>query len=216
VAAAGHRDHAPTVLDGQGRCAGDAIVHAQRPGKTLGQHEALAGAHGRGFGHLLEACRILAERGIAFECQIVGDGPLRDVLAARILRLDLGSRVSLLGALPHETVLDRYREATVFALPCVTGPDGDRDGIPNVILEAMAMGLPVVSTRHSGIPEAVEDGASGLLVPPGDEEALAQALVRLIDDPPLRERLGRRGRERVRELFDVDANAMMLLAEVVA
>ena len=83
-------------------------------------------------------------------------------------------------------------------------------------MEAMATGLPVVSTRHSGIPEAVEDGASGLLVPPGDEEALAQALVRLIDDPPLRERLGRRGRERVRELFDVDANAMMLLAEVVA
>jgi colanic acid/amylovoran biosynthesis glycosyltransferase len=170
----------------------------------------------KGFGHLLEACRILAERGIAFECQIVGDGPLRDVLAARILRLDLGSRVSLLGALPHETVLDRYREATVFALPCVTGPDGDRDGIPNVILEAMAMGLPVVSTAHSGIPEAVEHGASGLLVPPGDEEALAQALARLIDDPALRERLGRRGRERVRELFDVDANARRLLAEVVA
>lgn len=170
----------------------------------------------KGFAHLLEACRILTGRGVAFDCQIVGDGPLRDALAARIRELDLGRHVRLLGALPHETVLELYGEATVFALPCVTAPDGDRDGIPNAILEAMALGLPVVSTAHSGIPEAVEDGASGLLVPPGDDEALADALARLVGDPALRERLGRRGRERVRELFDVDANARRLLAEVVA
>jgi glycosyltransferase involved in cell wall biosynthesis len=113
-------------------------------------------------------------------------------------------------------VVDKYREATIFALPCVTGPDGDRDGIPNVILEAMAMRLPVVSTRHSGIPEAIDDGRTGLLVPPGDPGEIANAIARLLDDGLLRERLGSRARERVKNMFDVDANARALLAEVVA
>jgi glycosyltransferase involved in cell wall biosynthesis len=170
----------------------------------------------KGFHHLLDACRILVDRGLSFDCQIVGEGPLGSELTARVAELDLGSRVRLLGALPHETLVERYREASIFALPCVTGPDGDRDGIPNVILEAMAMGLPVVSTRHSGIPEAVEDGRTGMLVPPGDPGSIATAIARLLEDPSLRERLGARGRERVREVFDIDANARALLAEVVA
>jgi glycosyltransferase involved in cell wall biosynthesis len=170
----------------------------------------------KGFHHLLDACRILLERGSSFDCEIVGDGSLRAELAARIGELGLRSRVRLLGALPHEAVVKKYREATVFALPCVTGPDGDRDGIPNVILEAMAMGVPVVSTRHSGIPEAVEDGRTGLLVPPGDPQEIATAIERLLGDPVLRERLGSRGRERVRKVFDIDANARALLAEVVS
>jgi colanic acid/amylovoran biosynthesis glycosyltransferase len=170
----------------------------------------------KGLHHLVEACRILAQRGSSFECEIVGEGPLRRELAARIAELDLRSRVRLLGALPHEVVVDRYREAAIFVLPCVTGPDGDRDGIPNVILEAMATGVPVVSTRHSGIPEAVEDGRTGLLVPPGDPEELADAIERLLEDGTLRERLGSRGRERVEEVFDIDVNAKALLAEVMA
>jgi glycosyltransferase involved in cell wall biosynthesis len=170
----------------------------------------------KGFHHLLDACRLLAERGLAFDCEIVGEGPLRGELSARIVELDLRSRVRLLGALPHEGVVEKYREATVFALPCMTGPDGDRDGIPNVILEAMAIGLPVVSTRHSGIPEAIEDGRTGLLVPPGDPGGIANAIARLLEDGSLRERLGSRARERVKQVFDVDANARTLLAEVVA
>jgi glycosyltransferase involved in cell wall biosynthesis len=172
--------------------------------------------HKKGLHDLLDACRILVERGLSFDCQIVGEGPLRGELTARIAELDLRSRVRLLGALPHDAVVEKYREATIFALPCVTGPDGDRDGIPNVILEAMAMGLPVVSTRHSGIPEAVEDGRTGLLVPPGDPGEIANAIARLLENGLLRERLGSRGRERVKEVFDVDANARALLAEVVA
>ncbi|HEX6230473.1 MAG TPA: glycosyltransferase [Actinomycetota bacterium] len=170
----------------------------------------------KGHHHLLQACRLLADRGVPFDCEIVGEGPLRAALSARIDELDLGGRVRLLGALPHGSVVERYREATLFVLPCVTGSDGDRDGIPNVILEAMAMRLPVVSTRHSGIPEAVEDGRTGLLVPPGDPAALATAIAELVGDAELRERLGRRGQERVAELFDADANARTLLEEVVA
>jgi glycosyltransferase involved in cell wall biosynthesis len=158
----------------------------------------------------------LRERGVRFGCEIVGDGPLRASLATRIAELQLGSQVRLTGALVHDAVIDRYRQATVFALPCVTGADGDRDGIPNVILEAMAMGLPVVSTRHSGIPEAVQDGRSGLLVPTGDPQALADAIAHLIEDQVLRDRLGRRGRQRVKEDFDVTTNARALLAEVIA
>jgi glycosyltransferase involved in cell wall biosynthesis len=172
--------------------------------------------HKKGLHHLLDACRILVDRGSSFDCEIVGDGPLRGELTARIAELGLRSHVRLLGALPHEVVVERYREASIFVLPCVTGPDGGRDGIPNVILEAMAMGVPVVSTRHSGIPEAVQDGRTGLLVPPGDAEQLAGAIARLLDDGALRERLGSRGRERVREVFDIEANAKALLAEVLA
>jgi colanic acid/amylovoran biosynthesis glycosyltransferase len=172
--------------------------------------------HKKGFRHLLEACRILIDRGLSFDCEIVGDGPLRSELAVRVAELNLRPRVRLLGALPHEAVVEKYREAAIFALPCVTSPDGDRDGIPNVILEAMAMGLPVVSTRHSGIPEAVEDGRTGLLVPPGDPGELANAIARLLEDGVLRDRLGSRAHEHVKETFDVDTNARALLAEVMA
>jgi colanic acid/amylovoran biosynthesis glycosyltransferase len=165
----------------------------------------------KGFRYLIEACRILSDRGIDFDCQIVGDGPLRADLAAQIATSSLGDHVRLTGALPHDRVLELFDESAVFALACVTGANGDRDGIPNVILEAMAKEVPVVSTRHSGIPEAVEDGESGLLVPTGDAAALADALEQLLGDPAMRERLGRRGRAVVEERFDVDRNARALL-----
>jgi glycosyltransferase involved in cell wall biosynthesis len=170
----------------------------------------------KGFRDLLEACRLLLDRGVDVECEIVGEGPQRAELEALLDRRSLRERVRLLGSLPHDAVIARYAEAGVFVLPCVIGSDGDRDGIPNVILEAMAMELPVVSTRHSGIPEAVEDGVTGLLVPPGDEGALADALERLLSDPDLRERMGARGRERVAECFDVEANVGRLMAEFAA
>ena len=117
----------------------------------------------------------------------------------------------LCGALDHEDVIAQYRRATVFALPCFTAADGDRDGIPNVILEAMAMRLPVVSTRHSGIPEAVIDGSTGLLVTPGDTAALTAALAQVLDDPDGARTLGHRGRQAVAATFDVAANANRLL-----
>jgi colanic acid/amylovoran biosynthesis glycosyltransferase len=169
----------------------------------------------KGLRYLIEACRILRGRGFQFECEIVGDGPLRGSLEAMIERLALRDHVALLGALPQDTVTAKYGDADVFVLPCVIASDGDRDGIPTVILEAMAMGLPVVSTDLSGIPEAVVDGTTGLLVRPEDPTALADALARLLDDSGLRERMGRQGRLRVEEMFDAEANVRTLLQEFV-
>jgi colanic acid/amylovoran biosynthesis glycosyltransferase len=165
----------------------------------------------KGLRFLIEACALLQELGRDFRCEIVGEGPLRPALEARIRERSLEGVVTLLGALDHEAVIERYRTASVFALPCVTGPDGDRDGIPNVILEAMAMQLPVVSTRHSGVPEAVDDGWNGLLVDSGDAEALAGALDILLGDADARALMGSRGRQLVAERFDVASNAKELI-----
>lgn len=167
----------------------------------------------KGFSYLIDACRLLVERGRKFTCEIVGEGPLHAQLRRRISAAGLDDVVVLRGALPHHEVREAYRRAEVFVLPCVVGADGDRDGIPNVILEAMASGLPVVSTDHSGIPEAVEDGVSGLLVAPEDAVALADALGGLLDDADLRRRFGEMGRKLVADAFDVEANVDRLLRE---
>jgi glycosyltransferase involved in cell wall biosynthesis len=165
----------------------------------------------KGLGDLLDAVAELRDRGYRFRCEIVGEGPLRATLERHIVRRSLGDVVTLAGALPHPAVVERYRRATVFTLPCVTAEDGDRDGIPNVILEAMAMELPVVATRHSGIPEVVEHGTNGLLVEPHDVPGLADALARVLDDPRWAAELGRRGRGTVLRGFDLDVNAARLL-----
>lgn len=167
----------------------------------------------KGFSYLLEACKILKGRGYDFECQIVGDGHLRAPLQEQIRRLSLEGTARICGALPHQEVVRKYRRATILVLPSVLGADGDRDGIPNVILEAMAMQLPVVSTIHSGIPEVIHDGVNGLLVPPGDFSALAGAIARLLDDADLRVSLGKRGRIAVTEKFNIEHNVGQLLAE---
>lgn len=167
----------------------------------------------KGFSYLLEACRLLLDWGYDFRCTIVGEGPLRGQLEDQIRQLDLEESVTLLGALSHTEVIEAYRRTTIFVLPCILSADGDRDGIPNVILEAMAMGLPVVSTRHSGIPEVVEDGCNGLLVPPAAERPLAEALARLLDDGESRLKYGMKGRETIIESFTVESNVNKLLRE---
>jgi glycosyltransferase involved in cell wall biosynthesis len=170
----------------------------------------------KGMHYLIEACGHLRDWGVDFDCEIVGDGDQRGRLDEMIERLALRDRVSLLGALPHEVVLEKYRAATIFVLPCIISVDGDRDGIPNVILEAMAMGLPIVSTLHSGVPEAVQDGRNGLLVSPGESAGLADALARLIKDEELSRAMGRAGRMLVAEKFDPDRNVKKLLSEFLA
>lgn len=155
----------------------------------------------KGFPVLLRACRFLKERGYRFRCLIVGYGPLQPELDRMIRTLSLTDHVFLLGKKPHTEVLALYRQATVFVLPCQITGDGDRDGIPNVLLEAMAMQVPVVSTDISGIPELIDHMTNGLMVPPENPEALAQAIARLLDTPDLRVALGRSGRNRVSERF---------------
>lgn len=169
----------------------------------------------KGFQYLLQACQILKSMDYVFNCQIIGEGVLRQELERQIHELSLQNFVSLRGALPHESVIQEYQHSTLFVLPCVTSSDGDRDGIPNVILEAMAMQLPVISTRHSGIPEVIKSGVNGLLVPPADAQSLAEAIALLIGNPDLRGQLGRQGRQTVTEQFNVTRNSGRLLEEMV-
>jgi colanic acid/amylovoran biosynthesis glycosyltransferase len=170
----------------------------------------------KGFSYLIEACQILRDKGYTFHCQIIGEGPLRSTLEQQIRNLSLESYVTLCGALPHESVIRQLKSSVMFVLPCITGSDGDRDGIPNAILEAMAMQLPVVSTLHSGIPEVVTNEFNGLLVPSADSKSLAEAIARLLDHPGLRHQMGERGRQIVAENFDAKHNASQLLQQMMS
>lgn len=164
----------------------------------------------KGFTTLIEACRILHESGRPFSCKIVGYGEQHDALAGLIARHGLGKAVQLIGRKTQEEVIALYRRATIFALPCQVASDGDRDGIPNVLLEAMAMGLAVVSTEVSGIPEVIHDQVNGLLVRPGDAQALAAAIARLLDDSSLRTSVGEAGRKTVAGRFRAEDNLQTL------
>lgn len=159
---------------------------------------------------LIEACRLLRDRGNTFRCRIVGSGPDEPAARELVLRHQLGEVVELAGALPQESVRPLLEQADLFVLPCIQAASGDRDGIPVALMEAMAKEVPVVSTRISGIPELVEDRATGLLVEPGDPSALADAMAQLLVDHELRDRLAAAGRQRVLQSFDVDRNAELL------
>lgn len=160
----------------------------------------------KGFSSLVRACADLKARGYTFCCHIVGQGPQYAELRVLIDELNVGDVVVLCGALPHEQVVDKYREASMFVLPCLRSPDGDMDGFPNVLGEAMAMQVPVVSTDLSAIPELLVDGENGLMVPSGNQHALVEAMARLLDDPALRQRLGEQGRRSIIDRFDVEQN----------
>ena len=169
----------------------------------------------KGFDVLVEAAGILAERGVPVEVVIVGHpAPLEpDVgpaLERAISELGLAGRVHLVGAMSQAALFDEYRRASAFCLPCRVADSGDRDGIPNVMVEAMACGVPVVGTEVSGLPELVEAERNGLLVPPDDPEAVAEALLRLYSDSELARALGRRAEMTVRERFDGDRLAREL------
>lgn len=166
----------------------------------------------KGFADLICACRLIAERGKSFRCEIIGEGPLENELRGQIERLNLHDRVALSGAKPQLEVRQRLATTNVFALPSIIDPDGGMDNLPTVIMEAMATGLPVVSTRIGGIPEMVVENETGLLVQPGDIAALAGGIEKLIDDRALAQRLGQAGYERAQELFSIDKNVRELCA----
>jgi colanic acid/amylovoran biosynthesis glycosyltransferase len=148
--------------------------------------------------------RILLDRGVEVEYRILGDGPRRARLAALAAELGVKDRVTLHGRHGQETVRAGLERSDVLVAGSVTAADGDEEGIPNVLKEAMALGLPVVGTRHAGIPELIEDGVSGVLVPERDEAALADALQRLAREPGRWTAMGRAGRAKIEMEYDID------------
>jgi len=173
----------------------------------------------KGFDQLIEACALLKRAGVSFGCRIVGEsGSASEDIRRRIERHGLADRVALQGAITQDELRTLYAQARVFALPCQVMDDGDRDGFPNVLAESMAMGVPVVSTCISGIPEMIDDGVHGLLVEPRDPQGLAEALRRVLEDDALHERLARDGRARICDRFDSRRTTVQLrdlfLAEI--
>lgn len=164
----------------------------------------------KGFDILIQALHLLHEQGVPFHCQVIGDGPLRASLQAQSSELGLQDRLEFVGAQPQEAVRTALNEATVFVLPSQVTSDGNRDGIPVALMEAMAAGCAVVSTTVSGIPELITDGEQGLLVPERDPVALSRALDRLLSDAPLRRHLAGAARQRIENEFDARKEARKL------
>jgi len=164
----------------------------------------------KGQTYLIEACRLLNERGLDFACHFIGDGPDLAALTKQAAQAGLTHRVHFHGRLTREEIAGLLRTADVTATPSVPTSNGRREGIPVVLMEAMSSGVPVVASDISGIPELVEDGRSGLLVPPRDAPALANALEQMCRNPRLRQRLSRAGREKVVCEFDLNKNAATL------
>jgi colanic acid/amylovoran biosynthesis glycosyltransferase len=164
----------------------------------------------KGFTYLVDACRILARRSVDFRCDIVGDGPLHSDLAAQISAAQLSGKVNLLGPRKQEQLIDLMQTATIMALPCIVTESGDRDGLPTVLLEALASGLPCVSTTVSGVPEIIDDGENGYLAEPGDAQELADKIAFLLGQPILCAAFARAGRAKAEREFDLSANTAIL------
>jgi len=165
----------------------------------------------KGLDFLIRAAGELSARSVPFQLHIVGSGPDRQRLEALTQELGVTDRVRFTGALPHPQVKEMLADADLFVLPSIIASDGSRDGIPNVILEAMAMELPVVSTDVSAIPEAVVHQETGILIPPQESQALADAIMHLWRHPEKRSRLGKKGRKRVEQLFELEKNTRQLV-----
>jgi colanic acid/amylovoran biosynthesis glycosyltransferase len=166
----------------------------------------------KGFSTLIEACAMLAGRGLAFSCEVIGEGELEGALRAQIVRLGLERHVVLAGPQPQCDVIQAMAGASVLAMPCVVGADGNRDGLPTAMLEAMAIGTPCVATDVTGIPEVIEDGRTGLMVAQHDASGLAMALEHLLTDSSLRVGLAEAARRRIEAQFDIRRTAVDLRA----
>jgi len=166
----------------------------------------------KGFANLIRACALLVERGRSFRCDIYGEGPLEKQLRAQIEELGLRQFVQLPGPKPQHELRARLANASVFILPSVPEPEGGMDNLPTVIMEGMATGLPVVSTRIGGIPEMVIENQTGFLVQPEDSVALAGAMEKVTNDRSLGRKLGQAGYERAQKLFSIEKNVRELCA----
>jgi glycosyltransferase involved in cell wall biosynthesis len=187
----------------------DIDQHQFNPIKVLSPPLILAGTSlvpQKGFDDLVSALAILRRDGVPFRAEILGRGVLKDALASQISELGLKDRVELIGTRTHGEVVELMQQATVFVMPSKRAPRGFIDGLPNVIAEAMACGACVVATRFSGIPELVDDGVNGLLVEPGDPEALAAAMRKALEDPDSNAKMIVAARRTVEEVFDLQKN----------
>lgn len=169
----------------------------------------------KGIDTLVDACAVLRERGCRFTLRVFGDGPLRPALEAQVARHELGDEVLIGQPIPQEEVAREMRACHLFVMPCRRDHNGDMDGIPTVFMEAMATGRPVVSCAVSGVPELVRDGETGVIVPPDDTLALADAIADLATAPERRAFLGRQGRALVERQHDQRRNARRVVALIV-
>jgi len=164
----------------------------------------------KGFDVLLSACSVLSKRGVEFRCVIVGDGAERDRLSAMRRHLGLEGYVEMVGALSFSGVKPWYYKAALLAMPSVVTSEGQTDGLPTVVIEAMASGLPIVGTKTGAIPEAVRQGMNGFVVPPNDPESLADSIQLLLEREDLRTEFGRQSRRIAEAEFDLKHKAQSL------
>jgi colanic acid/amylovoran biosynthesis glycosyltransferase len=209
-----NRDHLAALLGTEVRVVSNAVDLGRLGGwEPDGRGEAVVLAVARliekkGLADLVDACGLLIARGVALRLELAGTGPLRGPLEQAAARN--GVAVVFHGALPHERIRALYRRATVFSLPCVIASSGDRDGLPTSVLEAMASGVPVVTTAVNGLEEAVLHERTGLVVPEHDPAALAAALERVLSDPELGARLARAARAHVEQNFSLERSVTLL------
>lgn len=164
----------------------------------------------KGFRYLIDACALLKKRNIKFNCQIVGTGALKGQLQNQIAELELSGEVQLTGPLPQSEIIQRIGRSRLMVAPCIIADDGNRDGLPTVLLEAMALGTPCISTSVTGIPELIRHNDTGLLVEPNDSEQLASTIENLLCDYNFQNHLATNARALIEDSFDVHKNTQHL------
>lgn len=179
----------------------------RRPAKILAVGRLVAK---KGFRVLVAALAQLQAKAIPFHCTLIGEGPERQALEAAVAACELQTKVTFTGALPRQKVAVMVQESAMVVAPCIISEDGDRDGLPTILVEAMALGTPVISTKVAGIPELVIDGQTGLCVDSNDAAGLAEAITKLLNGQDMRESLARRARRMIVRDYDVDRNTVKM------
>ena len=164
----------------------------------------------KGFTDLISACSILSKNKVEYECQIVGEGDLKEQLVEQINSYGLQGKIKLTGPLPQNKIKRLIQNSSIFVAPCVVGRDGNRDGLPPVLLESMALGTPCISTDVTGIPEVIENEKTGLIVPQSSPDLLSQSIIKLLADDDLRKQISLRARKLIEKNFNIFNNTIIL------